>query len=213
MHLWLGTALRHDHARSKVQKHENFGVVITPKFFTIFVCFHATANQNFRHFSTRRRTAKTAEHSLGVYYPPESSPHLVTQLLLHNKPQYILSAPSCNQSKHPSHSSPDRSSSFAPTEGNIYDTLSAGIRPEYNSLCLVINSTVQCISRATESYCILLIREFPVMELTVSLPLWRSFVVTHSCCTGAHTKQTASTSHLITSTPDLRFSPRRTLRP
>jgi len=26
----------------------------------------------------RRRTAKMAEHSLGVYYPPESSPHLLT---------------------------------------------------------------------------------------------------------------------------------------
>jgi hypothetical protein len=130
VHLLLGTALRHDHARFKVQKYDNFGVVITPKFSTIFVCFHATANQKFRHFSTRCRAAKTAEHSLRVYYhPPESSPHFVTHLLLHNKLQYILSAPSCDQSKHPSPSSPDRGSSFTPTESNIYSTLTTRIRP------------------------------------------------------------------------------------
>jgi hypothetical protein len=134
VHLWMGTAQRHDHARSKVQKYENFGVVITPKFSTIFVCFHATGNQKFRHFSTRRRAAKMAEHSLRVYYhPPESSPQLVTHSLLHNKLQYIISAPSCDQSKHPSPSSPDRVSNFAPTESNIYDTLSTGIRPGYNT--------------------------------------------------------------------------------
>ena len=126
-----------DHARSKVQKYENFGVVITPKFSTIFMFSHATANRKFRHFSTRRRAAKMAEHSLRVYYhPPESSPHLVTHLLLHNKLQYILSAPSCDQSKHPSPSSPDQGSSFAPTDSNIYDTLSTGIRPGYNMLSI-----------------------------------------------------------------------------
>jgi hypothetical protein len=97
------------------------------------VCFHTTANQNFRHFSMRRWTAKMAEHSLGVYYPPESLPHLVTHLLLHNKPQYILSVLSCDQSKHSSPSSPDRVSSFTSSESNIYDTLSTGIRPGYNN--------------------------------------------------------------------------------
>jgi len=116
-------------------------VVITPKFSTIFVCSHATANQKFRHFSTRRRAAKTAEHSLRVYYhPPESSPQLVTHSLLHKKLQYIFTAPSCDQSKHPSPSSPDRGSSFAPTESNIYDTLSTGIRPGYNNTSTNYNS-------------------------------------------------------------------------
>jgi len=50
-------------------------MVITPKFSIIFVCSRVTANRIFSHYPTRRRAAKTAEHSLGVYYrPPESSP-------------------------------------------------------------------------------------------------------------------------------------------
>jgi len=53
------TALRHDHVRPKVQKHENSGMVITPKFSIIFVCSHITANKVFRHFSTRHQAAKT----------------------------------------------------------------------------------------------------------------------------------------------------------
>jgi hypothetical protein len=117
-----------------------------PQILHNFVFFHATANQKFRHFSMRRQAAKTAEHSLRVYYhPPESSPHFVTHLLLHNKLQYILSAPSCDQSKHPSPSSPDRGSSFVPAESNINDTLSTGIRPRYNK-----EFGVRCVVRTEE---------------------------------------------------------------
>ena len=121
-------------------------MVITPKFFTIFVCSHVTANRISRHFSTRRRAAKTAKHSLGVYYhPPESSP--CCNSLSHNKFPYIFSKTSYYQSKQPTPPSPDRGSSFAPAESNIHDTLSTGIRPGYNMLSRMKSVTASVIDQ------------------------------------------------------------------